>query len=74
MSSALQLNQQQIVNFADKLDTLSPLATLKRGFSIATKDHVVLQDTAQLKSGDNIEVQLKKGKIACTVNNIQNGS
>ncbi len=64
--------QQSLANLATKLDGLSPLATLMRGFSIATraKDHVILHDAKQVKRGEKIQVQLMKGSLECTVDDV----
>lgn len=55
--------------FSGKLDALSPLATLQRGFSITTRarDHQLLQKVSQIKIGDKIRIQLMKGSLECTV-------
>ena len=52
------------------LDSLSPLATLARGYAIATcRDHVLFSpDNLQL--GDPIHVQLAKGHLLCEVTSL----
>ncbi len=67
--TALQQQQQCLSNAATKLDTLSPLATLKRGFSIATvvKDQAILRSATQVTAGDEISLQLMEGSITCHV-------
>lgn len=54
-----------------KLNSLSPLATLGRGYSI-TKDanDKVIRSSAQLSVGDRIYVFFEKGKITSTVDDI----
>lgn len=53
---------------AQRLNALSPLATLKRGYSISRKtDGEVLTDAEQVSVGDRIEVQLAQGHLACRV-------
>ena len=53
---------------AQRLNALSPLATLKRGYSISRKtDGAVLTDAEQVSVGDRIEVQLAQGHLACRV-------
>ena len=53
---------------AERLNALSPLATLKRGYSISRKtDGEVLTDAEQVSVGDRIEVQLARGHLACRV-------
>ena len=67
IKNALNHSQQQLINHAGKLDALSPLATLKRGFSIATKNQKVLHNAKEIKIGDEISVQLMEGNIDCVV-------
>ena len=53
---------------AQHLNALSPLATLKRGYSITRKtDGEVLTDAEQVSVGDKIEVQLSRGHLTCRV-------
>src|SRR5215212_4679541 len=53
------------------LSAVSPLSVLSRGYAIAfsrtKKRRKPIMDSAQVKVGDAIEVQLKKGSLACTV-------
>lgn len=69
MRESLQKKQQILVNAATKLDALSPLATLTRGFAIVTerKTHRVVQDARQVKVGDIVDVRLKQGTLECEV-------
>lgn len=55
----------------DKLDALSPLKVLKRGFSVTYKDDEVVKDIKQVKKGDNIEVKVVNGHLTCEVKNIE---
>lgn len=69
-----QLNKQHLAlaNAAAKLDALSPLATLKRGYAIAmNKDHQALRYANEVKVGEEIEVKLMQGTLECVVNNIK---
>ena len=57
---------------AQRLNTLSPLATLERGYSISRKmDGAVLSSTEQVSVGDRIEVQLAHGNLACRVEELR---
>ncbi|HWW62888.1 MAG TPA: exodeoxyribonuclease VII large subunit [Thermoanaerobaculia bacterium] len=53
------------------LSAVSPLSVLSRGYAIAftrtKKRRKPIMDSAQVKVGEPIEVQLKKGSLACTV-------
>lgn len=57
-----------LANLAGKLQVLSPLATLARGYSICTAaDGKVLTDSGIINIGDHVHVILDKGSINCTV-------
>lgn len=57
----------KLLRLADKAEELSPLAVLKRGYSIAEKDGEIITDSAQLKSGDKLTLTFKDGKTNVTV-------
>lgn len=64
----LKNQQTALANVAAKLDALSPLATLKRGYSITTdKNQHILRNANEVKCGDEIRVQLTKGFLECHV-------
>ena len=57
-------------NFRQQLVTLhavSPLATLDRGYAIATYRKHVLMESRQVKTGDVIELRLAQGELVCEV-------
>ena len=61
----------KLANAAAKLDALSPLATLKRGYAIATTpDHHVLNEVSKIKVGDEIRVRLARGSLECVVEKV----
>lgn len=61
-------SENRLHTLAQRLDALSPLATLKRGYSISRKtDGKVLTSTEQVSIGDRIEIQLSDGHLACSV-------
>jgi len=63
----IQQRQTMLVQAAAKLDALSPLATLQRGYAIVTKNQRVLRNANEVSKGDRIEIRLLKGSLACTV-------
>ncbi len=60
-------NEVMRVNMA-KLDALSPLAVLTRGYSITqSADGKVLRDAAETKPGDRLKIRLANGKLDAEV-------
>lgn len=61
--------KQRLQNANYRLDTLSPLATLNRGYAIVkeTATGVIVHEAGKLKRGDHIEARLAKGTLFCTV-------
>ncbi len=56
---------------AARLDSLSPLAVLSRGYSVVTKDgHPVRDASKQLETGDTIELRFRKGAAAAVVKSV----
>ncbi|WP_133135724.1 exodeoxyribonuclease VII large subunit [Legionella rowbothamii] len=53
------------------LHVVSPLATLDRGYAIATLKDKVLFSAEQTQIGDSIEVRLAQGKLSCEIKNIK---
>jgi exodeoxyribonuclease VII large subunit len=64
-------DQQRVALAASKLQAHSPLDTLQRGYAIATdqQQHIVT-DATTIPIGASIEIQLRKGKLGCTVETI----
>jgi exodeoxyribonuclease VII large subunit len=57
-----------------KLGSLSPLAVLERGYSIACReDGTILKTTAQTSTGEAIQVRLHVGQLKCEVKETNNG-
>jgi len=67
----LQQRQQQLAYLSQRLHTVSPLATLDRGYAIASAaEHAVLQSVKPVNSGDTIHVRLSDGTLDCQVTTI----
>ena len=56
-------------NLISKLDSLSPLKTLTRGYSIVHKEGKIVKSKNDLKDGDNVQIILKDGNISATIKN-----
>jgi exodeoxyribonuclease VII large subunit len=51
-----------------RLDALSPLATLARGYSVCKDSNgEMVTDASHVRTGDEIEIQLSRGALACRV-------
>ena len=61
--------KKRIVAEAGKLNALSPLAILSRGYSIATKlpEMQIIKDVKEVQKGDEVNIRLHKGEVICVV-------
>ena len=68
MTRCLSNKERDLRTLAQRLNALSPLATLERGYSISRRtDGAVLTSTEQVSIGDRVEIQLADGHLACRV-------
>jgi exodeoxyribonuclease VII large subunit len=56
---------------AGKLETLSPLRVLSRGYSLARAGGHVLTDATKTAPGEKIEVTLARGRLDCRVESVK---
>ncbi len=67
----LQRHRQRLEAVAATLNAVSPLSVLSRGYAIAfsrvKNRRKPLMDSMAVAVGEGIEVQLKRGRLACTV-------
>ena len=61
------LRQEKLKGVVGKVQSLSPLSVLSRGYAVATKDGKTLKDEQQVSVGDQVEIQLQKGKFKAKV-------
>ncbi|MGE5552016.1 MAG: exodeoxyribonuclease VII large subunit [Bacteroidota bacterium] len=59
---------QHLAAGAARLESLSPLATLGRGYSVClSEDGKAVRDAASVNPGDELRVLLQRGRLYCTV-------
>ena len=63
----LSAEKEKFAELAAKLDALSPLKILSRGYSVTKKDGHIINSISRVNSNDKIEVVLSDGNIKCTV-------
>lgn len=70
-SSAAQMQltraDRQLAALSGKLDALSPLKVLSRGYSIVQKEGAVVKSTAGLSPGDELSLRMTDGAVTCLV-------
>lgn len=76
ISAAVQANiRKEALRFsgiASKIEALSPIKTMLRGFAFAEFSGKALVSTAQVQKGDRISLRLSDGRIDCTVTEKEN--
>ncbi len=71
LQRSLDHSRDQLGRLAHTLETLSPLATLARGYAIVeTPKGVVLRTAGQVKPGDPVRARLAQGAIDCRVETV----
>jgi len=69
---AIGLKKQRFVAFTSKLDAMSPLKVLTRGYTMAqTDDGILLRSVSQVSLGDMIRVSLSDGILDATVSYVK---
>ncbi|HOV84745.1 MAG TPA: exodeoxyribonuclease VII large subunit [Syntrophobacteraceae bacterium] len=69
LSKNLEARKYRLQEYASRLDSLSPLAVLQRGYAIGYRleDMAVLRNSGQVCPGDEIGLRLSQGALKCTV-------
>jgi exodeoxyribonuclease VII large subunit len=72
---SMQKNSRHELNLlAAKLDALSPLKVLARGYAVVTDDHKkTVQSVRNIQIQDTINVMLRDGSINCQVQGVKDG-
>ena len=71
-SHILALKKEGFQGVVARLDSLSPLAILSRGYSITYKlpGRSIIKSSSDVQKGDKVEVKLHEGAIACLVEEV----
>ena len=55
------------LQIVSKLETLSPLETIKRGYTMTKKDDKVITSSKKIKKGDHLEINFSDGSVEAEV-------
>lgn len=58
---------QRLAAVAGRLDALSPLGVLGRGYSITLTGDRAVRDASEVAPGDDVQIRLNRGTLACSV-------
>jgi len=66
---SVEIQRQRVTGILGKLDSLSPLSILQRGYSITRKypSLQILREVTLVEEGDKVEVTLYRGTLLCAV-------
>jgi exodeoxyribonuclease VII large subunit len=66
---SVEIQREKVRGVFGKLDSLSPLSILQRGYSITRKMPTmeILRDMVYVKEGDKVEVRLYRGSLFCRI-------
>jgi exodeoxyribonuclease VII large subunit len=72
MQQAQRHHSQRLLLATHRLETLSPLATLNRGYAIVQRspDGEVVRDAVSMQRGDRVDARLGHGILKCVVEDI----
>ena len=71
-NQSINRNNQRFIALTAKLDAMSPLKVLTRGYAMAqTPEGEVVRSVSQVNSGDTIRVSFSDGRISATVTDVK---
>lgn len=71
LDAAMTRKKNEYLRAAAKLDALSPLKVLSRGYAIAMdKDGRAVKDSSGVRAGDKLTVRLASGALGCRVEDV----
>lgn len=71
LDAAMTRKKNEYLRAAAKLDALSPLKVLSRGYAIAmNEDGRAVKDSSGVRAGDKLTVRLASGALGCRVEDV----
>lgn len=67
-AAAVKNRETSFATLVAKLDSLSPLKVMARGYTLALKDDRAVSSVTDVEQGDLIRLEFKDGAAVCTVN------
>ena len=67
LENTLSNKQTAFARTVEKLNLVSPLNTLSRGYAIASKDKQVIRSVKEVEKGDSMNIRVQDGEIHCVV-------
>ncbi len=63
--------EKNFITAISKMEAMSPLKVMSRGYSLTYKDNKILSNVKNLEVGDNVDIRLAGGEFSATVTNIK---
>ncbi|MCM1226871.1 MAG: exodeoxyribonuclease VII large subunit [Clostridium sp.] len=63
--------EREFLTSISKMEAMSPLKVMSRGYSLTYKNKKILADTKNLKIGDNVDIMLAEGGFSASVTEIR---
>lgn len=70
LKKIIDSKKESMENIALLLHSLSPLATIDRGYCMVEKEEKIVNSTKNINPGENINIIMSDGKLECTVNSV----
>jgi exodeoxyribonuclease VII large subunit len=68
---SLDLQKKDFAQKISRLNALSPLAVMERGYSLVYEKKKLIKSVKQLKKGDTLKINVKDGKITAAVTELE---
>jgi exodeoxyribonuclease VII large subunit len=74
VNHTMEIHRHRVAGILGKLDSLSPLSILQRGYSITRRlpSLQILREATHVQEGDRVEVRLYRGFLVCGVEKTEN--